>query len=63
MRKNSLWALVVRSKYKCGEIEVPIARKKKNVSNFWKRISSNWKNIENYIFWHIGDGEIIDTRL
>ncbi|RYR02033.1 hypothetical protein Ahy_B06g080882 [Arachis hypogaea] len=57
--KDSLWARVLRSKYKCGSDILSRVNRKSSMSNLWKGIVSAWHDVEKKSIWHIGDGSQI----
>ncbi|XP_025679132.1 uncharacterized protein [Arachis hypogaea] len=57
--KDSLWARVLRSKYKCRSDILPRVNRKSSMSNLWKEIVSAWHDIERNSIWRIGDGSQI----
>ncbi|KAF7812646.1 ribonuclease H [Senna tora] len=44
--KESLWARVLRAKYRCGDDLVPVVRKRSDSSCVWKSICGVWDKVE-----------------
>ncbi|KAK7260043.1 hypothetical protein RIF29_25765 [Crotalaria pallida] len=58
--KDSLWAQVVRNKYKCGNDLLPIVKRRHSESNVWKGIRKGWDSLHNNIIWRPGNGKTIN---
>lgn len=59
-KKDDLWILVIRSKYKCENDIVPLMNSKRSDSNLRRGIYSSRENVQNNLAWNIGDGTSID---
>ncbi|KAF7830690.1 putative glycerophosphodiester phosphodiesterase, protein kinase RLK-Pelle-LRK10L-2 family [Senna tora] len=57
--RNSLWAKVVRSKYKCGSDLIPLVDKRRKGSCVWKGICKVWERVEQGLKWNLGDGNTV----
>ncbi|KAF7812131.1 ribonuclease H [Senna tora] len=55
-KKDTLWARVLRAKYKSGNDMVPAILKPQNSSRLWKGIANSWKHVEEGTIWRVGDG-------
>ncbi|XP_025635616.1 uncharacterized protein [Arachis hypogaea] len=58
-KRDSLWATVLRSKYKAGKDIIPNVERKPNSSNMWKGICKSWPDVKQNHIWRIGDGSVI----
>ncbi|KAF7808539.1 putative ribonuclease H protein At1g65750 family [Senna tora] len=54
--KESLWARVLRAKYRCGDDLVPTVKRRVDSSCVWKSICGVWESVEKGIKWSLGDG-------
>ncbi|KAG4926805.1 hypothetical protein JHK85_053291 [Glycine max] len=59
-KKDDLWILVIRSKYKCENDIVPLMNSKRSDSNLRRGIYSSRENVQNNLAWNIGDGTSVD---
>lgn len=57
--KDSLWAKVIRCKYKCGNDIVPNIMPKHNASNFWRGIVNIRDQFNDGIIWRVNNGELV----
>ncbi|RYQ95010.1 hypothetical protein Ahy_B08g089987 [Arachis hypogaea] len=57
--KDSLWARVLRAKYKCGNDIIPQVERRRSDSNLWKGICLAWEDVEKNMVWRVGDGSQI----
>lgn len=56
MRKKSLWASVIRTKYECGREDMIRVDKDKQGSNFWRGLCKTRDMFKDNVVWHIGNG-------
>lgn len=54
--KDSLWARVIRGKYKCGNDIIPVISKQRNCSNLWKGIYSIRDHFLDGLLWRVNSG-------
>ncbi|KAG4912004.1 hypothetical protein JHK84_052477 [Glycine max] len=59
-KKDDLWILVIRSKYKCENDIVPLMNSKRSDSNLRRGNYSSRENVQNNLAWNIGDGTSVD---
>ncbi|RYR45289.1 hypothetical protein Ahy_A07g031124 [Arachis hypogaea] len=63
---NAAWsqrfssAMVLRSKYRCGDNTIPLMKPLQRMSNAWKGISHIWKQFERNLIWRIGSGQTVN---
>ena len=60
MKKDSLWAQCIWSKYNCGHSTVPKVSKKRNSSSVWKAVVGVWDKFFVGIGWKDNNGN--DTK-
>jgi len=55
-KKPSLWATLIRGKYKCGAGVLPKVQKRISESNFWRGLCKSWNDLQNQVSWRVGNG-------
>lgn len=55
--KEALWAQVLRFKYHCGNLLIPVMRCGAQASHIWRGITKYWPQVESGISWVIQKGQ------
>ncbi|XP_028778309.1 uncharacterized protein LOC114734823 [Neltuma alba] len=55
-KRDSLWVQCLRSIYECGQEQIPLVEKKKNISSTWKAISAIWETFMTAVGKKINSG-------
>lgn len=58
---SSLWSLLIRSKYKCGNQCIPLIKKEHSGINFWRSICNSWDLFLQGVTWRVGNGGMLDS--
>ncbi|XP_061358638.1 uncharacterized protein LOC133302833 [Gastrolobium bilobum] len=56
MNHDTLWARILRCKYKVGAELVPMLKEGRSNSNVWKGVCRSWKHVQDGVRIHIGNG-------
>lgn len=58
-QEDALWTSVMRKKYGCGNVVVPIINSSRAGSNFWCGLCKAWKPFMQNIVWRVGNGCLV----